>query len=344
MKYTKFFIIFLFIAFYNYSFCGNLIDSLEIIKNKKKDKKKENNIEKIKYVIALRPFYLNQPSELVILNNDNTGKKIKYRPNISGIAGFKFAFKFVKLSFSFKMPQSPENKRKYGDTKYKNINVNIQTRKIGFNVFYFGYKGFFLNKPKDFDVLWTSDMPNPQRKDIDYYTFGFNTNFIFSKKFSINAAFEQSERLKKSGGSFILSIGPRYTSLNCDSTIIPVSQINNYRDVEYLRHGNVISINIAPGYGYSFIKNNFSFNNVLLMGGGFQLQSYEKNQNKRRINAKLPLYMLYKSSIAYNHNNLFASIEFSYELNTIPISKTKIRVNYPTIEAGIGFRILDSKN
>lgn len=333
MKFIKLLTFLVFTFLYNASYSVN--DTLT--KNYNINK---SNIEKIDCIIALRPYYVYQPLELIIFNRDNSGKKITYKPVIPGILGFNFSFKFVKMSFSFKLPQSSINRRKYGNTDYKNFSVNIQSKKLLYSAYYLEYKGFYLNKPNEFDSLWNFKMPYPQRSDIDYLTVGISTQYIFSDNFSMNAAFDQGERLTKSGGSFMVLVGERYSKLTANSSLIPASQANYYYNVNFFRKGKINSINIAPGYGYSLVKDKFSFNNVLLLGSTLQVQSYETS-TKRRTTVTAPYYVNFKSSLVYDQNDIFASLEFSYELNSIPINNSTIRVKYPTLEAGVGFRIFN---
>ena len=326
-----------FLSFYlllsSLSAFGNT-DSLKI---KWKRPINKDNIEKIQTTFIFRPFYINQSTKLSFSDNDGIGKDLIYKPNANGSVGFGINFFNLGLSFSVKVPSSTSKRTKYGNTDYTNIRITYNMERIGINAFYLGYKGFYLSNPTDIESGWNYNLPFPQRKDIDVYSVGLYTHFIWSDKFSYKAAFSQTERQKKSAGSLIIMIADRFTRIKNDSTFIPLSQQANYNDINGLKNGIFNTVNVAPGYAYSFVYKFFIFTNILAIGAGFQQQIYDMD-NETKFKVNVPYFFNFKSSLGYNSKKYFANITYNADVNNIPIKQTNIKINYPSFEVVAGVR------
>jgi hypothetical protein len=296
-----------------------------------------DNVEKINTTFIFRPFYINQSTKLSFSVNNSNGRDIIYNPNANGSVGFGINFYKIGLSFSVKIPNSTEKILKYGNTDYTNIRLTYNTRRIGINLFYLGYTGFYLANPVGIEPNWNYSLPFPKRNDIDCYSIGFYTHLIWSDKFSYKAAFSQTERQKKSAGSLILIIADRFTRLKNDSSFIPGSEQQYYQDIKSLKKGFFNTVNIAPGYAYSIIYKYFNFTNILAFGVGFQQQIYEI-ENNTQFNVNIPYFFNFKSSLGYNSKKYFANITYTADVNNIPIKQTNIKINYPSFEIGAGVR------
>jgi hypothetical protein len=164
--------------------------------------------------------------------------------------------------------------------------------------------------------------------------FGFN----FNKNFSLNAAFAQSERQKKSAGSFLMTISERYQRIETDSNLVPNNQIANYPNLDKLMSGDFLTTIISLGAGYQFVMGKkFHFTPVVLLGSGVQIQNYQQpNRNIWRLN--VPTYANARAQFGYNGDNFFANIIYGAEFNSIPIKESRMRLFYQVVEFGIGVR------
>ena len=303
-------------------------------KKGKKQKKIPKNIEPINSKLSFAPFYVNEYSFLSVGSQNYESKDIYYKPNVRGSLGAKIGIKNINISYAFKLPQTSA----YGRTQLTNLVFSFQKRIFGFSLYYIRYKGLYLKNPDDFDIKY--DEGNyPIRPDLKLTTLGFQTHFIFTKSFSINAAFQQNERQKKTAGSFMIMLGDRFTKLEMDSSLIVESERNFYDETNNLNQLSLNTLKIAPGAGYSFIfKHNISFSTILLTGFGLQMKFYEIS-GKNKFGIRLPFYVSSKSALGYNGKHIFCNLIYNIELNNIKFSDSKFTLFANFFKLSLGFRI-----
>jgi len=313
---------------------GTSAYAIDSDKKKKKEKKKKlpHNIEAIESKFMFRPFYSTQFTKLDISPRTLIStNKITYKPNVFGSVGFETSIKKFKFAYAFKL--KPLN-TDLGKTNYKNINIGIQTRIVGLKFFFLRYNGFYLKNPDDFNISG-----NYIRPDIKINTIGFSADFVMTKSFSINAAFTQNERQKKSAGSFMIMIGDRYTFFDSDSSIILPQQAQYYDRTKYISNVKGNTFLIAPGIGYSIIHKGFNFTPIILAGIGNQIKFYDYHLTKTT-SFRFPLFFLYKNAIGYNGKKFFFNIIYSYDLNNIRFKDSNVNLKIIYWKFSLGFRII----
>jgi len=307
--------------------------SQESSKTKKKDI--PENIEPIHSKFSFSPFYVKEYSSLAINCRDYDNRAtIYYKPNITGSIGAKIGIKNFTLSYAYGLPQDD----KFGKTKLTNLILNYQRRVFGISLFYINYKGMYLANPEDFNIKY-SENKYPTRLDIDLQTFGFNIQFAFNKNFSINAAFDQNERQKKTAGSFVFMFADRYTMLDADSSLIVPSEQQYYVRTKKVSDLSLNTLKVAPGAGYTFVLgHNISFTAIVLTGWGFQTKFY-KLDGTSNIGIRLPFYINGKSALGYNGENIYVNLIYNVELNNIRFSDSDIALFANFLKISIGYRI-----
>ena len=83
------------------------------------------------------------------------------------------------------------------------------------------YKGLYLDTLDRFgifDDMYKQGVDDAYiiRPDVSFNNIGFETHFTVTKSYSINAAFEQTERQKKTAGSFLMLFGANYTGVKSE--------------------------------------------------------------------------------------------------------------------------------
>ena len=297
---------------------------------------KMDKIEKVKCKYIISPFYSAETETISIIDKHNHSKVVNYKIKNPSSIGIGFTYRFIYFCLSTSMPVSSGNIEKYGNPKSTTFHLNFQTRHYGLKLFYTDYKFFYLSDPKKFYSDWNKSS-FPKRPDIKTYTLGFYTNHVFSKKFSMNAAFDQSERQKKSGGSFIIMYGDFLSHIYNDSTMIPYTAKSEFSQLSNYKKGTYNTTIIAPGYGYSLIIDKFNFTPVIFAGTGPQIQSNRSN-TKRYFRLKFPLFFNSMTALSYNGEKFFSCVSFSYEINNIPFSSSKIQTKKPLLEFTVGVR------
>ena len=308
-------------------------------KKEKKEKKLPTNVEAFPKNYLFRPrfvypeVWLNASSRLL-----GKGETFNYKPGIAGIVGLSFKIKKVSASGAFQIPPSESFKQKYGATKFRNININIQGRTILWGFFYRDYKGFYLNDIDKVYPSWNKEaLGYPKMPKLRVIEGGLNIGISFNRNFSLNAAFAQSERQKKSAGSFLMGVSGRYQLIETDSVFIPPSQATAHPNLYKFKHGNFASTILTFGFGYQFVYKYFHFTPVCLAGSGIQFQSYTQ-VDRKRVWFNYPTYANVKAQLGYNGNHFFTNLIYQYEFNSIPIKESRIRLINNWWEIGVGVR------
>lgn len=266
------------------------------------------------------------------------GQKFMYLPAMPGVIGFAFKIKKVYVSAAIQLPASDDLKKKYGISKFRNINLNIRGRYVEWGLFYRDYKGFYLNNYQKFYPNWNQDsLGYPTSKGLRILETGLNLGFNFNRDFSLNAAFSQGERQKKTAGSFLMGLSERYQRLDVDTSFVPPGQGSLYPNLDKLNYGNFVTTILSFGIGYQFVVKKFHFTPVVMAGSGIQFQNYKQTSRKHfRIN--IPTYLNARAQLGYNGDHFFANIIYTSEFNSIPIKESRIRLFHNWLEIGVGLR------
>ena len=154
-------------------------------KKTKKEKPLPENIEVFPKNFLVRPrFVYPQVWFDVSSRLRGRGEKFTSKPSSIGVIGLSLKIKKVYISAAVQLPVHESIKRKYGDTKFRNININIQGRILGWGLFFRNYKGFYLDN-------YQSYYPNRNEDSLGYPTSpglkiteaGLNLSFNFNKNF-----------------------------------------------------------------------------------------------------------------------------------------------------------------
>lgn len=308
-------------------------------KKEKKEKPIPENIEVFPKNFLIRPRFVYPGISVNVTNRlFGQGQKFKYEPAMPGVVGLSLKIKKVYISAAIQLPASETLKKQYGTTKFRDININIQGRILAWGLFYRDYKGFYLANYQSYYPNWNKDsLGYPKAPHLRIIESGLNLGFTFNKNFSMNAAFAQGERQKKSAGSFLMGLSERYQRIEADSSFVPPTQGDLYPNLDKLKYGDFISTLVSIGFGYQFVVRKFHFTPVLMAGSGFQIQSY-KQTNKSRLWLNVPTYASAKAQIGYNGDHFFSNLIYHTEFNTIPIKESRIRLFHNWIEFGVGLR------
>jgi hypothetical protein len=314
------------------------------INKEKRDKRKylrkhPENIEEYKKVFMFKPRYSYPSVTLNVTSRKKEGEKFNWKSYTPGIVGLAIKIKKVYISGGVEIPQSPALIKKYGDTKARDIFIAFNQRVVLWTFFYRDYKGFYLSDYNQFYPNWNKDSTYyPKSPNLHIREGGINIGFNFNRNFSVNSAFAQSERQKKSAGSFMMNFSERYQHIETDTiNIVPPSQADNYPNLNKLRSGDFLTTIIGLGMGYQVVMGKFHFTPIVLLGSGVQFQSYQQ-VGANRLWANIPTYANAKAQLGYNGDYFFINAIYNLEFNSIPIKESRMRFFYNAIEGNLGFR------
>ena len=317
-----------------------------------------NNIIKAQDSIGrkqlLRDYYVQDVSEklnvsLYFLNNKsdfslsgNKALKLNYSPNDYGAVGLSVRLNWLGIAFGYAPKNLQENYK--GTTTYTNLKISSYGKKLGFDIYYLDYSGFYLDNTKQ---VLGNDFPSRHyiREDLNTMTIGTNFYYIFNhKRYSYRSTFIQNEIQKHSAGSFMINGSLNYFNISADSSIVPKDiDVLKFSPEAKIKKGDFYNLSIMPGYGHTFVAYKHWFLTLSAYAGiNFQQQRYtsELKDFKSQVFNQfefIPRAMA-RSGFGYNSTRFFAGINGVFDVYNLPLGKSEfISYSVGSASAYFGF-------
>ncbi len=287
--------------------------------------------------IMITPTLFYRTNNFMLKDNDGVGNDIIYKPNTPVKIGLSASYKWLKLGFAFNMPSYTNN---LGETKTFGLYLNTQTKLLnwGLDFYFVKNKGYYLANPELNIPGWNNRDLYPFRSDIRALNIGLFTHMVFSKKFSLKAALQQTEKQLRSAGGLAVQTGISFSGVNSDSTIIPYSQQPYYGRITQFTKGNFFSIHFRPGYAYTYVYNDFYVTAIAHVGLGLQIQSYMVEESHWGV--RLSPTFRYQMVFGYNYDDYYVKLSFLFDTSSFSIYQTKFRNGFVTASISGGIRIM----
>ncbi len=301
-----------------------------------------NYVQKFKNIFAAKGFVISNGFNYVLTprNNSNfteqqlNNAQVIYSPYIPTTLGISMNIKGVGFTYVFKLKNDFLDTLGRAKSGFKQFQMNIYGTKLGFEAYYQDYKRFYFHYKGDHLVL------NDYNSDIRAYQWGMNFIFIFNgKKFSYNAAFNQTQLQKKSAGSWMLIPALKFNELK-SGHLIPYSLNKYFGDITNLKRNRNYSFLIQTGYGFNLTKSNFYFSGAFLAGAGIQTQSYTYPLGKLHKIA-FPLVSRVKAGLGYNGKVFFSGFFANADVCQSTVKQVKTQQLIYSYGIYVGFRAVE---
>jgi hypothetical protein len=299
-------------------------------------KQDSSYVYKYPHRLTLKTYLSFRNFSLKISDPDGFGNPIIYKPNTPMRMGVIIGYRGIRMGLSFPLPSFYPDR---GYTKNFGFFINTQTSIFswGFDFYFLRTKGYFLANPELNIPNWDDAQTEPFRSDIKTINAGIATHLVFSRKFSLKAATQQTEKQLKRAGGIALDLAIKYTGLWNDSTIIPLSQQVYYPEITKYQKGGFLTLSVAPGYAYTYVHKEWYATTLAYLGAGLQTQSY-KNDGKRHWAMKIQPKFKVMQIFGYTTDKYYANISLIYETNLVKINDTRFNSSYLYFNIGGGIR------
>lgn len=296
-------------------------------------------VRKIEQKYSVGPVFSSKTYSFLLTDRWGIGNPILYYPNVNNRLGLRASYKSLGGTITF---QLPTNEFIYGKTKSLNLALNFQLSFLnwGTNFYFLRNKGLYIHNANEVASGWISGTPYPTRQDLIVTNMGFSTQMIFTDRFSIKAALDQSEKQLKSAGGFSLGAALNYNQFRADSNILTKRQMSFYKDVDSLVMLGVFTASIAPGYAYTYVYDDIFVSGVISIGIGHQIQVFKLNgpDGGIRPGIKLTGYLNYQVSAGYNSEKYFAALIYNVQSLKTNIKDSKLTFGQKGISVSAGIR------
>ena len=306
----------------------------DLIINKEQEIKSPNFM--IKNYYEIRALFLTIDQDKHSENSDS----ISYHPNSGNNLGATIEYMGFGLSYSIS-GFNKQDESKYGKTKANDIQIFYYADKLGIDVYYQRYQGFYLYEPEEFN--YNIGDPETKRSDLKINTYGFNffynifdlysflkkngkTNLDYATSFSFLNTFEQIKRHENGLSIALLAMfSALHYDIDSNRSLIPASHQIYYGDFSTFKGGEFNSIGISFGAGFSLAYHDLFISIIGFFGSGYMHKKYEMeeesiNQNGsfNKINAKIVL--------GYNGNMFAGGLRFQMDEVTAEESNDSINI------------------
>jgi hypothetical protein len=269
---------------------------------------------------------------------------LNYKPNDYAGIGFGLRLYWLGIAFSY-APKNIQDKTK-GNTTYTSIKLNSYGKKIGFDLYYLNYSGYYLGNSNNFPELSLPKKQEYIRSDLRTLNIGANVYYIFNhQKYSYRSTFIQNEIQRRSAGSFMLSASMNYYQIKDDSSIIP-KKLNPslFNDEARIEHGDFYNLSLMPGYGHTFVAFERLFLTISAFGGlNFQQQHYlSQSRSGERFNDNfvvIPRAMA-RAGVGFNSKKFYCGAHIFLDIYSLPLGKKeKLEYTNDAINLYFGYHI-----
>lgn len=270
-------------------------------------------------------------------NNDD---QVEFRPNNTVTLGAGFYLFELAFEVTFATPLEDRSRRIYGESKARDLQLNILSKKWGADVYYQKYSGFYKD---DNRVSIPGGDPYPQRPDIATSNFGLSGIYVFNhRKFSLRSAYNFAEQQLRSKGSFMLYGTLNSFRLQADSAVLsPQARIGmgDAADFKQLRY---TTLSIAPGYAYNVVYRKFFLNGTLTFGPAHHWIKYTDEAGVTRDDISINSTATLRLAIGYNSDRLFGGIGFVTHSRIVTFEDTRFANSSNTVRILIGYRFQET--
>lgn len=230
-------------------------------------------------------------------------------PNDALSIGVGFNYKFIGFSAAF-FPIASKNTEEYGKTQRLDLQTQILTRRIGADLRYSYYKGFYIDNAHSLNPNLPSDQTFT-RPDITSVGVNADLFYIFNgKEFSFRSLLTQNEWQKKSAGSFYTGTRFTYFSISGDSMLAPFGILDSISANQFPSEINATTLGVFGGYAYSLVFAKYFFISGAI-APVFLLANNSTNGLQGRVsNQTGKIGLSFRAGTGFNSNRYFGGLTY----------------------------------
>lgn len=261
-----------------------------------------------------------------------------YRPNRPYSLGMGVYMFDVVLELTGSLPASASSEEIYGESRARDLQVNMFGKKWGIDVYRQKYEGFYI---VDSENPVPPGNAFPQRPDIYTRNLYGTVSYTFNnKKFSLRSSYNFTERQLRSSGSFLLFGTANGFKARGDSAILGPQYQSRFGPESKIIEIRSTHIGAAPGYTYSLIHHSgFFINGLLALGPAGNWIHYETEDGLDVKDVRFTSFYVARIAMGYNGQKFFAGVSYSSQSNNARFESVRLRSSTNALKILFGFRI-----
>lgn len=266
--------------------------------------------------------------------------RLSYRSNKPYSLGVGVYVFELAVELAFAIPLDEQNKRIYGESRARDMQLNAIGRRWGFDVFYQRYSGFYVS---DSENPVAANAAYPQRPDVATRNIGAFVSHIFNKnRFSFRSPYNFSERQLKSAGSFVAFGTLRNFRISADSAIVDPMYAEAFPGLNSIHHISLYTAGIAPGYTYNLVYKGFFLNGTLGVGTGINILRYEYENGTGGNKNSFSTMLTARLALGYNGDRIFGGMTFINSGGRASFENADLNSSNSSFKVLVGYRFQES--
>jgi hypothetical protein len=260
----------------------------------------------------------------------NESEKLTFRPSASQYAGVILGYRWLAGTLAFAVPADRKIRDEEGTSKYTDLKVSYYVRNWGVEAGYNNFKGYLIENSERLSAATLAGARYYRLPEMQSQGYGLNFFYVADPgKYSMPAAFDQSEPQSGSAGSFIALASIRHQGFQNSGQMIPSEKASAFGGDSTLRSAS--STSAAVGGGYGFLWDGPSAFFASLYGGltaGMNYLSYElANTSREKGNGQVNIHL--RLGFGVNSKRGFLKVtgsidNFNYATSSIKIGNTVV--------------------
>ncbi len=297
------------------------------------------------FAVSPHPFNVSISMEDPALNFALTpsagGQALNLRPPTAFELGIALHYRALGGRLLLDLPQTGQVKSQEGGADYNDYRVGYFARSWGVQLHYVSYTGFLVDNSS---VLPAADLGGGTYfldPGMHVWGFGADATYIFSpERFSLSAAFDQSERQLVSAGTFFLTASARIRRMTAPGPILPADVQASFGQDGSLSSFSSWSAGAGAGYAYTYVSGTFFVSGLLSAGLGWQVTDYGTNAGAFTQSSLSPLATgLF--SVGWNDEAFYGGVSGFASAQTLGTSSIEILDTIVGARAFFGYRFGD---
>ncbi|MGZ6480294.1 MAG: DUF4421 family protein [Bdellovibrionales bacterium] len=264
---------------------------------------------------------------------------VAYVPSFGPKLGPRILWKEIGVTMTFALPMPEVEKNRRGVSDQTEVILNSYWRQNAIDLYYLRVRGFYIASPwQEFSVHKPERYP--QVPDAVATSFGFNWYYVLHpERYSLKAAFDQSEFQKESGGSWLASPFYNHFELSLGTRFVPGIGDDHVTGLPNLASGRFDTLGTSFGYGYTYIYGRFFASALAAVGPGVEYQKIGRSDGSGDVkNVSLAIKINVNGAMGFNFKNYIGGVKFLLDSLSANVSGTEVASNLVSGQVFFGAR------
>lgn len=268
------------------------------------------------------------------------GPDLTYSINTREQYGIGIDYKWLSAEALFTIPAWSDFDGSLGESTSKGLGLGITRNRLWARGLWNTTQGYYMEDPR----RWTGSEHPHVRPDIGNRVFLVTADYALSNKrcYSQRAAAFQTERQKRSAGSWLAGAKGWHTTVTGDSSLLGPALLDTFRLASAFTGVQRLMLGATAGYVHTFVFGGKGFLNLALQAGYAYAEQWIDTPAGRLHGSGLAPLAEFKGGLGFNGDRWYAALTVSSYYADAPIAEhLDLSLNHTNVRLAAGLRLGD---